>query len=225
MARSAKIKTAQQHYDAGLALFQENRHVQALVELNKAEIAFRNIDVRGHPFSNPLPNGVSGLANTLALEGMCYQKVGDFRKAARCFETSLINSPFEKKRPWKKFLLIINEHLFASYDKLLEKTSTDTLQQILTGKPRIDITYRFPFSLDGDEFTIARMYELSRERHDRFKEFYYRARAKDAELRRYAKKSDESSMRKMSFLIWGALFIIWAVYGIISLEALLKHLQ
>ncbi len=223
MLTSMKIKTAQYFYDAGLALFQENRYAQSLVELKKAEDAFRKIDARGHPFSTPLPNGVSGLANTLALSGLCFQQLEDYRKAAKYYETSLINSKFEKKLPFRAFLRTLNANLLTCYEREWDASGAETLARILNSDPEIDTTYQFPFSLNDDAVILARIYELAPERYEQFKGFYYRAKTKDTEIRRRDKRSDESSMKKMSFYIWAALFIIWAAYGLVVAEALVKN--
>lgn len=223
MATSSKIATAQQLYDAGLSLYQENRYPQALAELKKAEDAFRKSDARGHPYTIPLPNGVSGLANTLALEGLCHQKLGDFRSAVRCYETSLINARFEKQKPFRTFHRTLNEHLLLCYEKEAEERSAEALARILAAEPEIDTAYRFPFSLNAEGITLARLYELSPDRHARFKDFYARAKTLDAETRRRSKRSDEASMRKMSFAIWGVLLAIFAVYGVMVAEALIRQ--
>jgi hypothetical protein len=65
MSTLLKRRMAEQLYDAGFALFEEGRYEEALGNLNRAQEAFRQIDVRGHPFCNPLSNGISGFANTL----------------------------------------------------------------------------------------------------------------------------------------------------------------
>ena len=221
MPTSIKIKAAQQSYDAGLALFQENRYSQALAELKRAEDAFRKFDARGHPFSTPLPNGVSGLANTLALSGLCFQKLGDRRKAMSCYETSLINAKFEKRRPLKQFLKTLNANLIACYEQEWEASPPETITRILNSDPEIDTTFRFPYSLPEESITFARLYELAPERYEQIRNFYRRAKAKDAGIRRRDKRSDESRFRKMSFYIWGVLSVIWAVYGLVVARALL----
>ena len=68
---------AQQVFERGSALLQQQKYEQAIIDLQQAEQLFRKIDVKGHPFTIPLANGVSGLANALALSGLCYLKQGD----------------------------------------------------------------------------------------------------------------------------------------------------
>ncbi len=106
-------------FENGYALFLEKRYVQALSELQRAEDAFRKLDARGHPFTIPLSNGVSGLANALALSGQCWQFLGNYEKAVLLYETSLINAKFEKKDT----LSGVHENAPAKYAVLLsEKT-------------------------------------------------------------------------------------------------------
>jgi tetratricopeptide (TPR) repeat protein len=223
MSTSLKIKTAEQLYDAGLALFQENRYTQALTELKKAEDAFRKIDVRGHPFSHHLPNGVTGLSNTLALSGLCYQRLADFQKAIICYETCLINSKFEKKRAFRIFFANLSVDLAACYEQKAKRLLPQECARILSSDPEIDTAFRFPFSLNDNAAVLARLYELAPDRYGHFKDFYQSAKAKDDEIRRRDKKSDESRMKKMGFFIWGALLAIWAIYGVVVAKAMLMQ--
>lgn len=220
MATSLKIQTAQRFYDAGVSLFQESRYSQALVELKKAEEAFRKIDARGRPFSTPLSNGVSGLANTLALEGLCYEKLGDSDRAIVCFETSLINVKFERKKPFLTFLDELNKSMLACYERKLQTYTGDTISNLLQRPPSIDTSFCFPFSLDQGLIPIARLYEIAPERYGRFKPFYRSAYQKDAEIRLKDRQSDESTMRRMGVYIWITLFAIWSVYIIVFFNAL-----
>ncbi len=221
----AKIDAAKQFYDAGVALFQENRFPEALEDLKKAENLFRKADVRGHPFRNPLPNGVTGLANAITMSGLCFQKLGDFRRAATYYESSLINAKFEKKRPFRSFLHSVYADLLTCYEKELEGFSTEALKLILAGDPRINPDYRFPFSLTKDAFLLARLYELDPARYSHFHGFYRRAKECDTEIRRRDRKSDEAGMRRMGLYIWGALLAIWAVYGFVVFRSFMQGIK
>ncbi len=212
---------AEQLYDAGYALYQEGRYEEAFGELSRAQEAFREIDARGHPFSNPLPNGISGLANTLFLAGRCCQKLGDYNNAVVLYETSLINSKFEKKKPFQAFQKTLHENMVACYEKELETIDAPTLAGLLKQEPKIDTAFSFPFSLDEDTILIARIYELDPERFLRFKDFYETARKRDAEIRGRENMSDISTTRKMSIYIWGILITVWVSYGLIVVKALL----
>ncbi len=223
MSTSSKMLIARQFYDAGHALFQENRYDQALFELHKAEDAFRKLDARGHPFGNPLPNGVSGLANTLALTGLCCQNLGDYEKAAAYYESSVINAKFEKAKPFQAFLTNLNENLITCYEKRLEQMDPETINSVMKQAPHIDASFRFPFSLSKDIIFLARLYELAPERYNRFRAFYSRAKAKDTEIRHKDKKSDESTMRRMGIYVWGALLFIFSLYGLVVLQALIHN--
>lgn len=213
---------AQKIFERGSALLQQQKYEQALVDLQQAEQLFRKIDVRGHPFTIPLSNGVSGLANALALSGLCYLKQGDCRKAAQCYESCLINSKFEKMWPFRKFLKTVNENLLSCYETLLRFERTEDRKDLLKSDPEIDTAYEFPFSLSEYGTILARLFELSPDRYADHREFYLRAKAKDRDIRRREKKSDEASMRKLSFLIWSILIIIWAIYGIVVIKALIN---
>jgi tetratricopeptide (TPR) repeat protein len=220
MATSPQRRLAEQQYYSGQALFQQGLYNEALIELLRAEDAFRELDARGHPFSKPLSNGVSGLANTLALSGRCFQKLGNYRSALTYYETSLINSKFERTKPLRTFLRQINEDISLCYEKVSE-TLPDR-EALLDRDPEIDISFTFPYSLPLDAIPFARLYELAPRRYPRYEQFYTRARNKDAEIRRQTKTSDDSLMKRMSIYIWSILFVIWAVYGLIALDALIS---
>jgi tetratricopeptide (TPR) repeat protein len=213
---------AQQVFERGSALLQQQKYEQALVDLQQAEQLFRKIDVRGHPFTIPLSNGVSGLANALALSGLCYLKQGDSRKAAQCYESSLINSKFEKMWPFRKFVKTVNENLLTCYETMLRSKRPEDLAEMLKSDPAIETAYEFPFSLSEYAVILARLFELSPDRYADHRQFYLRAKAKDREIRKREKKSDEASMRKLSFLIWSILIIIWAIYGVVVIETLIN---
>jgi tetratricopeptide (TPR) repeat protein len=188
---------AQQVFERGSTLLQQQKYEEALVELRQAEQLFRKIDVKGHPFMSPLSNGVSGLANALAQSGLCYLNLGDFRKAAQCFESCFINSKFEKIWPFRTFLRTVNENLITCYGTLLRTKQPDYLGEILKSDPAIDTAYEFPFSLSEYAVMLARLFELSPDRYPDYRQFYLRARAKDREIRKREKKSDEASMRRL----------------------------
>ncbi len=214
---------AQQVFERGSALLQQRKFEQAIIDLQQAEQLFRKIDVRGHPFTIPLSNGVSGLANALAFSGLCYLKQGDCRKAAQCYESSLINSKFEKMWPFRTFLKTVNENLLTCYETMLRSNRPENLAELLKSDPDIDTAYEFPFSLSEYTAILARLFELSPDRYADHRQFYLRAKAKDREIRRREKKSDETSMRKLSFLIWSILIIIWAIYGVVVIKALISQ--
>ena len=221
MSTLLKRRMAEQLYDTGYALYRESRYEEALVELNRAQDAFRRIDVRGQPFSHPLSNGISGLANVLFLQGLSCQKLGDYNNAVIFYETSLVNSKFEKKRPFQTLLKTIRENMVACYEKELEMIDTRTLAGLLQRDPKIDTSFLLPFSLDKDVIPIARLYELAPERYQQFKAFYERAQKKDADIRRREKMSDVATTKKMSIYIWGIIITVWAAYGLIVVKALL----
>ena len=214
---------ARHAFERGSALVREGNCELALPELQNAESFFRRIDVSGHPFTSPLSNGVSGLANTLFLTGLCHQKLGSYNEAARHYETSFINAKFENSRRFKAFSASINENLLACYENLFQADLWERSRSILDGDPEVDTAYRFPFSLDQDAAVLARLFELAPERHEEFSSFYARAKEKDSALRKLEKRSDEASMNKLSFLIWSGLLIIWAIYGMFVIDALVHR--
>jgi tetratricopeptide (TPR) repeat protein len=223
MLNNATTLTAREAFEKGSALAEQGSYEQAIIELQNAEVMFRQIDVKGHPFTIPLANGVSGLANTLVLTGRCHQKLGNYQKAVQYFESSFINSKFEKKWHFRKFSKSIDENLLACYDKMLSLNLLDRTADILKSDPEINTVYQFPFSLDKDATILARLFELSPERYRNYQNFYRRTKEKDAEIRKREKKSDEASMRKLSFLIWSILIIIWAIYGTVVIDALVRQ--
>jgi tetratricopeptide (TPR) repeat protein len=212
---------AKQLYDAGYALFQEGRYEESFRELNRAQAAFREIDVRGHSFFRPLSNGISGLANTLYLQGLCCQKLGDFNNAVTFYETSFINSKFEKSKPFQSFRESFRENMITCYEKELETIDASRLADLLMHEPKIDTAFVFPFSLNKDVIYIARLFELAPERFQQFRVFYERARQRDAEIREREKMSDVATTKKMSIYIWGILVTVWVAYGLIVVKALL----
>jgi tetratricopeptide (TPR) repeat protein len=222
MSTSTKRRMAENMYNSGRALFQEGLYNEALIELRRAEDAFRGWDALGHPFANRLSNGISGLANTLALSGLCYLKLGNFKAALTCYETSLINSKFERKKAFRDFTQTLTENLIACYEKTLESAGTDRVS-FLSRTPEIDISFRFPYSLPQDIVPFARLYELAPERYSQYKYFYEHTRQNDAEIRRLSKTSDESAMKRTSIYVWGILAAIWVIYGLIVIKALVHH--
>ncbi len=163
MPTSLKSRAAQQLYNAGFSLFQECRYEQALIELRRAEDAFRKLDVRGHPFNHVLPNGITGLANTLALSGRCHQRLGRIEKAIACFEASFINAKFERSKPFQVFVANLREDLLACYAREMDKLDEQTKLDITNRDIRVDTIYRFPFSLIREAILLARLYELAPE--------------------------------------------------------------
>jgi len=214
---------AEKAYDAGHALFQQGRYDDALIELRLAEDAFRKLDAKGHLFGVPLPNRVSGLANTSALSGFCHEKLGDYTKALTCFEASFINAKFEKKQPFLDFSKKLSQNMRFCYEEEIKNTDIGTRDAILNQEAEIDISYRFPFSLTKVAIPFARLYELAPERYAQFRDFYERARQKDSEIRSKFKSTDESAVKRASFYIWGALIVIWIFYGLVVAEKLLSN--
>jgi tetratricopeptide (TPR) repeat protein len=210
-------------YHAGHALFQQGLYDEALSELRRAEDAFRKLDAKGHPFSNPLANGISGLATTLAVSGLCYQKLGDSKRALTCYETSLINSKFEKKKPFREFCKNLSQHMIFCYAKELENIDPVTQKALLCHEPEIDISFRFPFSLSKGAIPLARLYELAPEQYRQFQDFYRRAQQKDAETRRSDEGTRAATVKRMSFYIWATLLVIWVTYGLIVADTLIHR--
>jgi tetratricopeptide (TPR) repeat protein len=215
---SNEQKIAEQQYESGLDLYQKGMYNDALIELRRAENIFRTIDARGHAFTRRLANDVSGLANTLALEGSCYQKLGIFKMALSCYETSLINAKFENKKALREFEKTFSEDLTFCYEKALEESNGKSRERFLGGEPVIDISFRFPYSLPQDIVPIARLYELEPERYPQYRDYYQRAKEHDADIRRQSKTSDESAMIKMSVYVWSIIIVIWVIYGFIVVK-------
>jgi tetratricopeptide (TPR) repeat protein len=214
--------TAEKHYHAGHDLFQQGLYDEALNELRRAEDAFRMLDAKGHPFSNPLADGVSGLAATLAVSGQCYQKLGNYKKALTCYETSFINSKFEKRKPFREFCKKLSPNMIFCYEKEVENTGLGTQNALLSHEPEIDISFQFPFSLAKDAIPFARLYELAPEQYRQFGDFYRNARQKDANIRSTDKETRASAVKRLGCYIWGMLLAIWVVYGLIVVDALIK---
>ena len=219
MSTSPIRRMAEHVYDSGRSLFQAGRYQEALLELRRAEDAFREWDARGHPFSDRLSNGISGLANTLALSGLCHQKLGNFKSALTCYETSMINAKFERKGALRAFAQTLDENLVICYEKILADVGVDC-EGFLHREPEIDISYRFPHSLPPKVIPCARLYELAPDRYDHYKDFYQRAKEEDATTRRLTKTADESTMKRASVYVWGILVAIWVIYGLVVVNAL-----
>lgn len=213
-------RQAEKLYSSGYSLFQRGLYSDALIELRKAEDAFRIWDARGHPFAHHLSNGVSGLANTLVVSGACYQRLGNFKSALTCYETSLINAKFEKQQALRDLKRAFAADLIVCYEKMVENGDDGARESFLSGEPEIDISLHFPYSLPPDVVPFARLYELAPERYAQYKDCYQRVKEKDAEKRRQSKISDDSAMKRMSVYVWGLLLIIWVVYGYVVMEAL-----
>jgi tetratricopeptide (TPR) repeat protein len=221
MKRSENNRLAQQWYERGYALVQEGQYAKALDELRRAADLFRTDDARGRPFTSTLRNGVSGLANTLLLQGQCHQRLDDFTQAARCYETAYINEKFEHRKRFEPFAGTLREGLLACYEQRMLAMSPAAVEACRTAHPAIDIDFRFPFSLEPAFIPLARLYELSPDRHSSFGDLYRRAKTLDAELRRSEKKTDESTMRRISIAVWVMLVILWVVYGLLVAKAIL----
>lgn len=191
--------------------------------LRRAEDAFRASDARGYPLTHALSNGVSGLANTLIVSGFCHQKLGYFKAALTCFEASLINSKFEKKKAFRDFINTVTGNLIACYENALKDSGDETRDRIPGHDPEIDISFQFPYSLPPDVIPFARLYELDPERYAHYRDYYQCAKEKDSERRQWSKTTDDSTMKRTSLTVWGVLFIIWAAYGIIVMAALLHN--
>ncbi len=222
---SAKKQVAEQSYRAGLALFQERRYEQALIELRRAEDAFRKLDARGHPLNHVLANGVTGFANALALSGHCHQMLGHYEEAIVCFETSLINAKFERPKQFRAFVACWRENLAACYAVGLKKLDDRMIQGILNSDSdiEIDTTYLFPFSLDARAIPIARLYELAPDRYPQFSEFYAHVKAGDREFRRKNMQRDDTNVRRTAVYIWIILGTLWIAYSVfVSRELFLK---
>jgi tetratricopeptide (TPR) repeat protein len=217
-----KRQIAENLYNTGNALFQDGLFSEALIELRRAEDAFRMWDALGHPFTSRLPNGMSGLANTLLLSGLCCQKLGNFKDALTCYETSLINAKFEKNAALRAFRKTLAENMIVCYENILKDSVVDR-ERFSVLDPDIDMSFRYPHSLAPDLVPFARLYELAPERYPQYKAFYNHTKKKDSELRRVTKTSDESTLRRTSIYVWGILATIWAIYGLITIRALGDH--
>jgi hypothetical protein len=219
---TALQKTQALHlYETGVALYEEHRYQEALVELEGAEQAFRAMDARGHAFTHALANGITGLSNTLAYEGLCHQHLGRPLAAVHCFESSFINSRFERKRRLKTFTATVERNLLECYERLREQLHPDALTFLLETPADIDTSCRFPFSLPSEAIILARLYELAPERYASYRDFYRSAQERDEDRRKHEKRTDAASLRTRSIIVWGALIIIWTLYGYIAVEALL----
>jgi len=141
--------------------------------------------------------------------------MGYFDKAVIFYETSLVNSKFEKEKPFRLFLKNLQENMLTCYEKKLGELDAQTLGVFLGQDSEIDISFQFPFSLSQNVIIPARLYELSPEQYPQFAAFYQSAKNKDSELRRADKRSDETTMKTMSIYIWGILLALWAIYGLV----------
>jgi len=159
---------------------------ETLIELRQAEDAFRTSDARGYPLTHALSNCVSGLANTLIVSGFCYQKLGNFKAARTCFETSLINFKFEKKKAFRDFTKTFSGNLIACYENGLKDSGDGTRDLIPVHDPEIDISFQFPCSLPPDVIPVARLYELDPERYAHYRDYHQRVKEEDSESRRWS---------------------------------------
>jgi tetratricopeptide (TPR) repeat protein len=216
----SKRRTAERLFNAAFSLYQECRYEQSLIELRRAEDAFRKLDSQGHPFNHVLPNGVTGLANTLALSGRCHQRLGNIEQAVICYETSFINAKFERPRPFTTFVKDLREDLLDCYADDLRNMDESSLVNLTQQDMRIDASCCFPFSLTKEAFTLARVYELAPERYPHLRDFVVRAAEQDAAIRRSDKKSDESRIKRANIYIWLTLGSLWAAYCLLVAKAL-----
>ncbi len=215
----SKRRSAERLFDAAFSLYQERRYEQSLIELRRAEDAFRRLDVQGHPFTHLLPNGVTGLANTLALSGRCYQHLGDIEKAILCYETSFINAKFERQRPFAAFLQDLREDLLACYSEALRSIDVPAVAGLQQQDITIDTSRCFPFSLAKEAFTLARVYELAPDHYPHLRDFFVRAAEQDGSIRLSDKKSDESRIKRANIYIWLVLGSLWAAYCLLVAKA------
>jgi tetratricopeptide (TPR) repeat protein len=222
MVTSLERKRAEQLYHSGHSLFEKGLYHEALTELRRAEDAFRSSDAHGYPLTHTLSNGVTGLANTLVVSGFCHQKIGNFKAALTCFETSYINSKFENNKAFSDFTKTFTKDLIACYEQVLRDSGDGMRVLSPVRNSEIDISFQFPYSLPPDVVPFARLYELDPERYERYRDFYSSAMDKDTESRRGSKASDHLSMKRTSIYVWGILFVIWSAYGFIVMEALLN---
>ncbi len=220
MSTSSKKRTAERLYKAAYSLFQERRYEQALIELRRAEDAFLRLDAQGHPFGHLLSNGVSGLANTLALSGRCYQQLGNAEQAIDCYEASFINSKFERTKPFASFAEDLRRDLIACYADSMKNMDEQTKIGVMGQDVMIDTSFRFPFSLKKDAVILARLYELAPERYPCLKDFALRAAEQDAALRRSDKKNRESRLQKAHVYVMLVFGSLWVAYCYLGIKAL-----
>ncbi len=223
MPTTIKRELAEQAYRSGEALVRERRFTEAISELRRAEDLFRRLDVRGRAFNITLENGVTGLASTLFLLGVCHREIGDIPSAISYFETSTINEPFERTFPFRTFLRHVHDHLIACYEGVLARTAGRMERSVRMENPLVDITYRFPFSLETDVIAAARLYELAPDRFPQFSAFYAVAREKDTVLRRAGSRTDDATMRAIALGVWSVLAAIWIAYGVVVVRTLMRQ--
>lgn len=209
MGTPSDTRTAEQFYEAGQFLANEERYEEALAALDRAEEAFRRLEAGIWPCRIYFQSGVSGLAETLKLKGICFQNLGDYRRAAESYETSLINFRFEKKKPFTEFCKTLSPLLIACYERLLDGHSPKSHEQDID----IDISYKFPFSMPPNLIPLARLYELEPARFRSFEGTYMHAHKKDLALRRSRRTPAERALRAVSIAAWGMLIAIWVLYG------------
>jgi tetratricopeptide (TPR) repeat protein len=204
-------------------LFQQGRFDQALIELELAEALYRQADIPGSPRIIALENGISGLANTLALSGRCHQQQGDLNAAVRCYELSFLNANFEKTIPFRRFAAEVNADLVICYTGAREVMPQERIGLFLNGDPLISTGARFPFSLEPDAAVLARLFELAPKQHADYRHAYLRAKRRDSEARTREKRSDTAMMERFSVSIWAILIVIWALYGLFVVNTLLNE--
>ena len=148
----------------GEALALIGRHDEAVTELRTACDLYRQLDVRGHPFNIVLENGVTGLANAHFLLGTTLQAAGKYAEAITSLETSLVNERFERQVSFRAFRAGVNRALAACYEQRVGEADSAALAAGLAEDPVVDLSYRFPFSLQPLLIPVARLYELDPER-------------------------------------------------------------
>ncbi len=221
MLTAGTLKNAVEAYRKGVALFQGGKFEEAIPFFSRAADGFRNHSAAGHPAEYVLENGVSALANSLCYLGVCSERTGDVSRAITCFETAYINDRFEKPAAFRMFARDLDSRLVACYERQLEASATNGIASLPKGDPAIDNAYRFPFSLDPKFIPFARLYELSPQRYGHLRTFYETAKRQDAVQRQTGSRTDDQSMRKISLGVWSVIAVIWAIYGIVVVRALM----
>jgi tetratricopeptide (TPR) repeat protein len=223
MTDTVSRDTALHLYRNGEALFRQQRYDEAASELRKAGDLYRHHDALGHPFNLIHENGVSGLANTLFLLGICLRASGNIPESIKALEASLVNERFERQARFRSFRSDVERELAACYEQQVRATDSRTAASLQQDELALDLDYRFPFSLDLALVPFARLYELDPANHAGYRDFYERARKKDATLRRAESRTDDSTMRMISVGIWSVLVLVWIAYGLAVVRALLQH--
>ncbi len=224
MLTTDTMQDAVETYRTGFSLFHQERFKEAIPFFSRAVEAFRKHDAQGHPAEHTLENGVSALANTLTLLGVCSERTGDISRAISCFETAYINEEFEKPTVFRPFARDLASRLVSCYERQVDASAIQRITSLPAGNPAIDSTYRFPFSLEPALIPFARLYELAPQRYGHLRTFYENAKHQDSIQRRAGSRTDDPSMRKISIGVWSVIAVIWIVYGIVVIR-MLVHAQ